>query len=274
MGIGLDDPLDRHRESRGTRTAAHARYRGGGDQTVRLWNLATRELIASLFRGSDGEWVMWSPQGYYVSSPNGDSIVGWQINKGYDQAADYVSARQLKSHFYRPAVVERSITVGSAKDAVEEARKRDPGSAPFDLDILLSRKTPNLSIVTPADNARIAAATAEIGIDIGDVADPINRIDVFVNGAQITPPDTRGLIPVAAGSRARKITVPLSQGENRITIRGYNLVGATERELTLIGTAAGSLERKGKLFVIAIGVDRYPHLQGRCNGQKGSCDLL
>ena len=42
----------------------------------------TRELIVTLFRGTDGEWVMWTPQGYYTGSPGADKIVGWQINKG------------------------------------------------------------------------------------------------------------------------------------------------------------------------------------------------
>src|SRR5207249_2165927 len=53
---------------------------GSADQTVRLWNLKTRELFVTLFRGTDGEWVMWTPQGYYTGSPGADKIVGWQIN--------------------------------------------------------------------------------------------------------------------------------------------------------------------------------------------------
>ena len=42
---------------------------GAADQTVRLWNLKTRELLVTLFRGADGEWVMWTPQGFYAASP-------------------------------------------------------------------------------------------------------------------------------------------------------------------------------------------------------------
>ena len=41
---------------------------GSHDQTVRLWNLKTRELLVTLFHGRDGEWVMWTPQGYYTGS--------------------------------------------------------------------------------------------------------------------------------------------------------------------------------------------------------------
>jgi hypothetical protein len=33
---------------------------GSGDQTVRLWNLKTREMIVQRY----GEWVLWTPQGY------------------------------------------------------------------------------------------------------------------------------------------------------------------------------------------------------------------
>ena len=44
-----------------------------GDETVRLWNLKTRELLVSLFQGKDGEWVMWTPQGFYASSPQARS---------------------------------------------------------------------------------------------------------------------------------------------------------------------------------------------------------
>src|SRR5262249_18620579 len=33
---------------------------GSVDQTVRLWNLKTQELIVTLFRGRDGAWAMWT----------------------------------------------------------------------------------------------------------------------------------------------------------------------------------------------------------------------
>ena len=47
---------------------------GSADQTVRLWNLMTRELLASLFQGMDGEWVMWTPQGYYPAPAQAASL--------------------------------------------------------------------------------------------------------------------------------------------------------------------------------------------------------
>src|SRR5262249_952265 len=68
---------------------------GSADQTVRLWNLRTREAIVTLFRGSDGEWVIYTPQGYYAASAGGSKYVTWQVNKGPEHAACAVSGEQL-----------------------------------------------------------------------------------------------------------------------------------------------------------------------------------
>jgi hypothetical protein len=107
----------------------------GDDQTVRLWNLKTRELIVTLFNGSDGEWVMWTPQGYYTGSPGADKIIGWQINKGPDQLPDYVGADQLRQYLNRPNIVEKAIILASAETssvpvswlgAIAAVSQRDP----------------------------------------------------------------------------------------------------------------------------------------------------
>src|SRR5262249_50186657 len=83
------------------------------------------ELIVTLFYGRDGEWLTWTPQGYYTGSPGADNIVGWQVNKGPENAADYVTADQLRAHLNRPDIIERAIILRSAEAAIREA----PGTA-------------------------------------------------------------------------------------------------------------------------------------------------
>ena len=79
---------------------------GSADQTVRLWDLKTRELLVTIFRGADGEWVIWTPEGFYTGSPGGAKIVGWQINQGPDKAARYITAGQLRKALHRPDLVD------------------------------------------------------------------------------------------------------------------------------------------------------------------------
>ncbi|MDM8553452.1 WD40 repeat domain-containing protein [Desulfococcaceae bacterium HSG7] len=96
---------------------------GSHDQTVRLWNLLTRENLLTLFHGTDGEWVAWTPTGHYTASPNGDRILGWHINRGVDKAADYVEAAQLKDKLHRPDIVDAAVRLRSVKKAVANAKR-------------------------------------------------------------------------------------------------------------------------------------------------------
>ncbi len=91
------------------------------DQTVRLWNLETRENLLTIFHTSNGEWVAWTPSGYYTASPNGDKMVGWQINRGVDKAADYINTEQVRHHFYRPDIVDNTIIYRSHEQALAHA---------------------------------------------------------------------------------------------------------------------------------------------------------
>src|SRR5262249_15581763 len=98
---------------------------GSDDQTVRLWNLKSRELLVTLFQGRDGEWVMWTPQGFYAASGPGAELIGWQINRGPLREADYITAAQLRTHLNRPDIVARAIQLASAEAAAKEAHGAD-----------------------------------------------------------------------------------------------------------------------------------------------------
>ena len=65
--------------------------------------------------GENGEWVLWTPQGYYAASPSGDAHVGWHVNEGEGKLARFVSAAQLKSHFYRPDIVTRALILAAPR---------------------------------------------------------------------------------------------------------------------------------------------------------------
>jgi WD40 repeat protein len=239
---------------------------GGGDQTIRLWNLATRELIASLFRGSDGEWVMWIPQGYYASSPNGDRIVGWQINRGYDKAAEYVAANQLRNQFYRPAIVERAIVLGSASKAIEEAGVTRTGG--FQLGDLKTRLPPKIAAPTTYDH-ETSRGLAAITLAVAEAQDdPIKNFDLFVNDTRVTAAAKR------AGGNV-SFEVPLAKGDNRIRVVAHSktdLVGEAKLEITQNGE--GALDKRDNLFIIAIGVDKYPNMPKSCGpNHDEACDL-
>jgi WD40 repeat protein len=241
---------------------------GSADQTVRLWNLKTRELIATLFHGRDGEWVMWTPQGYYMGSPGADKIVGWQINKGPEHAADYVGAEQLRQHLNRPDIVETAIALASAEQAVRGA----PGTS-FKLADLLSRPVPRFRIASSLSGSVQQGGRATVKLAIEAMPDPVRLIRVQVNGRQVaehTPAIGSG--GFVAGERP--LTVPLAKGRNEIRITLSNAIGEKAETLTLTHDGDGDLDRRGTLHILAIGVTDYKALGNVCGeSRKESCDL-
>jgi len=238
------------------------------DQTVRLWNLKTRELLVSLFQGKDGEWVIWTPQGYYAASGPGSELIGWQINHGPEREADYVTAAQLRKTFNRPDIVVRTIQLASAEEAVKEAQGTN-----FKLADLLDKPVPRFRIVSPEPNGTVSGGTTKVSIVLEVTPDPVKSIRLQVNGREIAehhPKTGRGFAP---GMLA--FSVPLAAGPNTIRVAANNQTGETTAEVAVVHDGEGALDRRGTLYILSIGVDKYPKLGMRC-GEPGApkpCDL-
>ncbi|MEZ5900352.1 MAG: caspase family protein [Hyphomicrobiaceae bacterium] len=237
------------------------------DQTVRLWNVATRKLIVTLFPGADGTWIAWTPDGYYTGSPGADHIVGWQINRGVERTADYVDADQLGQHLHRPDIVERALILASAEKAVEEAE-----GTRTNLGELLSRSIPSFRIADPAQGTN-TPEVAQVRISIEENSDPIKLVNVTVNGVQVA----RISSPTGTGGFSQgdlDLEVPLYEGHNDVRVSLVNDVGERSETIALNHNGKGRLDERGALYIVAIGVDEYPGLGNRC-GPKGrsSCNL-
>jgi WD40 repeat protein/uncharacterized caspase-like protein len=241
---------------------------GSLDQTVRLWNVQTRELISSLFHDSDGDWIMWTPQGYYTGSPGADRIVGWQVNRGRDKEAEYVRADQLGRHLNRPDIVERAIILASAEQAVQEA----PGTS-FNLADLVALPVPQFRLVAPQAGSNVNGERVGVMIAIESTPDPVKSIQVQVNGRQVEK-DTPDVGSGGFGAGERLLDVPLSRGRNEARITLANAIGENTKTLALTHEGDGALDKRGTLYALAIGVDKYPALGNHCgDDNNASCDL-
>jgi WD40 repeat protein len=229
---------------------------GYGDGTIRWHRLIDGEEILALFvQPKTREWVLWTPQGYYASSPDGDECIGWHLNKGWEQAGDFVSAARLKKHLYRPDIVKRAFELVDTIAAVRQA-----GLSTFKLADLSTRTPPEFRIVAPSDNTHADRSPVAVQIALAGTDDPVTGFDIKVNGRQVTPRDVRDLPRLTIDAQTRTLTVPLEKGENRIQVAAHNTVGESVKELLLYLDREGALDRRGKLFIVAIGVDAYVKL--------------
>ena len=90
-----------------------------GDGTVRWHRLSDGDELLALFVHPDGKrWVVWTPQGYYDAAPGADRLIGWHVDRGPDQAADFYAAAQFQERFYRPAVIAQVLKTLDVAEAV------------------------------------------------------------------------------------------------------------------------------------------------------------
>jgi WD40 repeat protein len=239
------------------------------DGTMRWHRLSDGEEIFALFVHPNAkEWVIWTPQGYYVSSLSGDQYIGWHINKGWEQAGEFVTAAQLSKHFYRPDIVKRAFDLVDAKQAIREA-----GLLNFSLGDLTRRLPPRFRISNPKDKSHSDRSPITIQLDMSDSPDPVNSIDIKVNGRQVTPRAVRDLTP-ATQAQTRTVNVPLEKGENQIRVVASNDAGESAEDLIVYLEREGLLNRKGKLFILAIGVDVYANLSGALHYASADAKLI
>lgn len=230
------------------------------DQTIRLWNLTTRELIVSMFFTESG-WIVWTPQGYFTSSGRMDRFIGWHVNQGNDEEARFVRAQQLREHLHSPEIVRRAIILGSASQAALELRGTDNQLAD-----LLRRRPPEFSVRLAED---VTAPEGFVAVEIVGATEAgaaPSQFAVLANDRRVDQFTSR-----SAGDRII-IEVPVEDGRNEILITGINEFDyVTERGVTALAKKRAPDERKGKLYVVAVGVEEYPLLPSDCNGR--SCDL-
>jgi WD40 repeat protein len=210
------------------------------DHTIRLWNMKTRELIASALAADNGEWIMWTPRGFYACSPEADHFLGWRVDHGPDREADDVAASQLRKHLNRTAVVVRSIELASAEAAAKES------IASVKLLDLLSRPVPKLRVITPQTGASASGDFTELKVEVAEAPYKVTAVKVEVNGRPVAQIAPKGGSTVSPGEHTFR--VPLDREVNRISVTGVNDTADTVETVVLTRKADGAPRKTTSSF--------------------------
>ena len=105
--------------------------------------------------------------------------------------------------------------------------------------------------------------------------DPVKAIRVQVNGRQVEEYHARRSAP-AASAGEQIFDVPLAKGRNEVRVTLTNAIGEKAETLLLNHEGDGDLDKRGTLYILAIGVDKYPGMGNTCgNGTRAAtCALL
>ncbi len=225
------------------------------DQTIKLWNISTGELLATLFVAIDNEWVCWTPKGYYAASAGGEKYIGWHVNRGLDKAAEFYPAYSFRRKFYNPELVQRTIELFSFDKALADYNATT--RKPIEIATITKSLPPEVQWLAPVTfNTKAETGTFNIKAKITSAIN-ITDMKILVAGRPVATKTALTVLPGAtATAKTIQFSVPLQAGENRITIFAANSdASATSSERMVVYEDVSML--RPALYVVAIGISNY-----------------
>lgn len=203
------------------------------------------EFLALLPHRNGTDWVAWIPDGYYLSSTMGDSMVGWQLNNGMTATPDFYRAVQFERVFYRPDIVrEHFRTLGRSTAArtsgVNLAQVREIAPPRLSIEML----------------GMTAAGSARIKVTGTSTALPIRDWSLFIDGIPATPGASRTLTAAESAAFTRELEVPLLSDNPVLRVEAFNGTSLGMEEEAVVHPSSAK-PSQGRLFIAAVGVANY-----------------
>ncbi|MGL6111058.1 MAG: caspase family protein [Rubrivivax sp.] len=234
------------------------------DGTIRWHRWRDGEELLAFFAHADRKrWILWTPSGYYDASPGAEELIGWHLNRGQDEAADFFPASRFRSRFYRPDVIDRILETLDEAEALKQgdlaANRRQEST------VAMARVLPPVvELLSPAEISTLAPQVT-LRVRGRSAADaPVSQWRVRVDGQPAV--GLRGATPVAAGGDAHELVVPVPPRDSEIQVFAENRYGISVPGTVRVrwsgstdAPAAPLAMRQPKLYVLAVGVGRYAH---------------
>ncbi|MEO8648003.1 MAG: caspase family protein [Acidobacteriota bacterium] len=224
---------------------------GSDDGSVMLWKKGSADPALTLISGeASDEWLVVAGQGSFDGSPEAWNDLLWRFG---NDTFDVKPVEVFFEEFYQP---------GLLADVYEGKKLRLPSSVNI---ASKDRRQPMLSLtaVGTAKDQPGSARYAEVTIDVFEAApDATHRtgsgvwdMRLFRNGSLVR--FWPGNVITAAGRAQLRATVSMVAGRNEITAYAFNGDNVKSIDSELIITGSPSLARRGRTFIVAIGIGKY-----------------
>lgn len=234
------------------------------DFGTRKLNSAALTLLLDVSR----EWVIWTPQGYYDTSIDGDTrLLGWQINAPYTQASpnDFLPIAMYESTLRRPALLEQLWRTGDLTRALA-------ATAPVEIPpvaLTYDDRPPKIAITSPDPALPLPAPGTVWVVNVPQIRvkiDIISQGDINIRSWQALL-DQRSLakreVSVPGRSVSEELSVTLAPNRPaRLALQASNARGNARTEsIDLIYVPSPKsveppVSRAPRRVVIAIGSER------------------
>ena len=216
------------------------------------------EPILNFYLGSNGQWIIWHPQGYYDASPGADRLIGWHLNRGPDQSARYYEVQQFRKQLYRPDVIDGILETGSLKEALENLKGRNRGREEIDFrepKVIAEHHPPSVRITSPSHQWETESEMVTVKGEATSVNGlPLTALTLLHNGAV-----AKVFRPTRVNQLSMKIEyeMRLRPGANDLVLIAANAKSSSQGEHIVVDLKRASSSIRPNAVVLAIGVSEF-----------------
>lgn len=231
-----------------------------GDGTIRWYRVENGEELLAYFPHPDKKrWAVWTPQGFYDCSIDGEEFVGWHVNNAKDKEADFFPIARFRDTYFRPDILSKVLGKESVAVAVKEADKesgeRDKSYEGID------KTLPGVIKIIPRQNITTNSEIVTIQFELTSPSkEKIETIRVWKNGSF----DQNQKVNFSPSS-----SEPIYKGSIDIGVKDYiteialsaitkgNEIGEKEMLRVIKTNAQNKDSFKPNLRILSIGVANY-----------------
>ena len=240
------------------------------DQKIIGWSLIEEskqiQPLFNMFLTKQGNWVMWSRDGYYSSSPQGAQYLGWKTANGFDAETSFFTVDQYFEVLYRPLAFSESFQTGNKVEDILEAG----GERRFDLaklnkpslaffgnpyvskengkSLYLNKKSFSTTFITDTSPVTFESTLYDRGGGIKEFKvyhnDKLAHIEKDISYKNEQRID-------------KEFTLPLLQGVNKIEIVATNFQNIDSKPHRIDVEYTGETSAISDLYVFTIGINQY-----------------
>jgi hypothetical protein len=216
------------------------------DGTIRWYRWSDgKELLALFVDRESKAWVAWTPQGYYSASPGGEELIGWHVNRGWEQPADFFPAARFRDTYARPDIVERVLDTMDEAEAVRLANAARPGKTEPSRPIA-EQLPPVVTILSPVTGSSIAGESTRLDYVVRSPSGlPVDAVESLVDGRPASA--QRGFARVDDGTDALKRCLTETKGLGRLEGGLQGCRGSIEVRLPPGSSEVGLFARSGAM---------------------------
>ncbi|MDM4767836.1 caspase family protein [Pelomonas sp. SE-A7] len=217
---------------------------GFGDGTLRWFRRKDGAETLAFYPHGDGKaWAAWTPDGRFSAGGGGERHIGWHVNRGTGEAAEFLPLERFSERYFDPLGV-----ISALADKPRVRPLPDPRQG--------LKLPPVVAFLSPSDGSKVNEDSVRLDLHVMDQGGGVDEVRLMHNGKVV---QTVGPKPAAPASRLH-FELALESGRNEVKAVALGL-DRTESAVAELTVQAPARPDRPKLRVLSVGVNAYRNSQ-------------